>query len=327
MHITKRYMNGKSFLSLLPLAMRMAGPREALWHALIRKNYGCTHFLIGRDHAGPGKDSNGNGFYDPYEAQYLLKTYKDELGIEIIPSQELVYAEQSGRYIPENEVRPDQTIKRISATEIRERLEKGVEIPEWLSFPEVVEEVRRIRPPRHKRGFTVFFTGLSGAGKSTIANALRIKLMQTTGRSITFLDGDVVRKHLSSELGFSREHRDLNILRIGFVAGEVARHGGVSICAPIAPYAHTRQKVREMVSAWGGFIEVYVSTPLETCEARDRKGLYAKARAGIVKEFTGISDPYESPKNPEITIDTTLFTPDEASEQILTFLKSEGYIR
>ncbi len=327
MHVAKKYPKEKVFLSLLPLAMRMAGPREALWHALIRKNYGCTHFIIGRDHAGPGKDLNGNGFYGPYDAHELLRDYKNELGIEIVPANEVVYVENSGKYIPEDKVTRGQSVKSISATEIRERLEKDIEIPEWLSFPEVVEELKKNRPPRHKRGFTVFFTGLSGAGKSTIANALRIKLMQLSGRGVTFLDGDVVRKHLSSELGFSREHRDLNILRIGFVASEVVKHGGIAICAPIAPYAQIRKKVREMVMEYGGFIEVYVATPLDVCEDRDRKGLYAKARAGIIKQFTGVSDPYEPPEKPELTINTTEISPDDASEQIIAYLKNEGYLK
>jgi sulfate adenylyltransferase len=313
-------------LSLLPLAMRMGGPREALWHAIIRKNYGCTHLIVGRDHAGPGKDLSGTPFYGPYDAQELLKQYTDELGIEMVPFRMMVYLPGEDRYAPIDEV-PDGTVTAsISGTELRQLLATGAEIPSWFTFPAVVEELRRTHPPRSEQGFTVFFTGLSGSGKSTIANVLQTKLLEQGGRSITLLDGDLVRKHLSSELGFSKEHRDINIRRIGFVASEVTKHGGIAICAPIAPYAHTREDVRDLVETGGGFVLVHVATPLEVCEQRDRKGLYAKARAGIIKEFTGISDPYEEPTDAEITIDTTTCLPEEAADRILDFLTAQGYL-
>jgi sulfate adenylyltransferase len=313
-------------LSLLPLAMRMGGPREALWHAIIRKNHGCTHLIVGRDHAGPGSDSSGTPFYGPYDAQELLKQHTDELGIEMVPFRMMVYLPAEDRYAPVDEVPEGTETASISGTELRQRLATGDELPSWFTFPAVVEELRRTHPPRSRQGFTVFFTGLSGSGKSTIANVLQTKLLERGGRSITMLDGDLVRKHLSSELGFSKEHRDINIRRIGFVASEVTKHGGIAVCAPIAPYAHTRQDVRDLVEAGGGFVLVHVATPVEVCEQRDRKGLYAKARAGIIKEFTGISDPYEEPTDAEITIDTTACSPEEAADRILGYLTTEGYL-
>ncbi|MDH5434725.1 MAG: bifunctional sulfate adenylyltransferase/adenylylsulfate kinase [Gammaproteobacteria bacterium] len=325
--IIPQYPEQTTMLSLLPLAMRMGGPREALWHAIIRKNYGCTHFIVGRDHAGPGQDSNGNDFYGPYDAQELMECYKEELGIEMVPFQMMVYVEEKAEYQPIDSVSKDQTVLNISGTEFRRRLAEGLEIPQWFSYPEVVEELRKRYPPRHKQGFSVFFTGLSGSGKSTIANALLNKLMEMDERRITLLDGDLVRKHLSSELGFSKEHRNLNILRIGYVASEITKNGGIAICAPIAPYRETRRQVRDLISPEGGFIEIHVATSLELCESRDRKGLYAKARAGIIKEFTGISDPYEAPENPELSIDTADCTPDEAAQRIILKLENLGYIR
>ncbi|HEY8520818.1 MAG TPA: bifunctional sulfate adenylyltransferase/adenylylsulfate kinase [Gammaproteobacteria bacterium] len=326
-HLLKHYPEQTTTLSLLPLAMRMGGPREAMWHAIIRKNYGCTHFIVGRDHAGPGKGSDGKPFYGPYDAQALLREHEKELDITMVPFRNMVYVEEKAQYFPEDEIDPSWRTLSISGTELRRRLRDGLDIPEWFSFPEVVAELRRTHPPRHKQGFTVFFTGLSGSGKSTIANALMVKLMEMGGRPVTLLDGDIVRKHLSSELGFSKEHRDLNILRIGFVASEITKNGGIAICAPIAPYAATRQQVREMIEPLGGFVEVHVSTPLEVCESRDRKGLYAKARAGIIKSFTGISDPYEPPENPELRIDTTELTPDLAAHRIIVKLEALGFIR
>lgn len=326
-HLIKHYPEHTTSLSLLPLAMRMGGPREAVWHAIIRKNHGCTHFIVGRDHAGPGKDSKGNPFYDPYAAQELLREHEQELGIAMVPFRAMVYVAERAQYVPVDETREGETVLDISGTELRRRLQEGLEIPDWFSFPEVVAELRRTHPPRHEQGFTVFFTGLSGSGKSTIANALMVKLMELGGRRVTLLDGDLVRKHLSSELGFSKEHRDLNILRIGFVASEITKNGGIAICAPIAPYAATRRRVREMIEPLGGFLEIHVATPLEVCEQRDRKGLYAKARAGLIKEFTGISDPYEAPQNPELTIDTREVTPDLAAHRIIVKLESLGFIR
>jgi sulfate adenylyltransferase len=326
-HLLGRYPEQTTMLSLLPLAMRMGGPREALWHAIIRKNYGCTHLIVGRDHAGPGKDSKGEDFYGPYDAQELLKQHEEELDISMVPFRMMVYAENRAQYVPVDKASDDDKVLNISGTELRRRLAEGLDIPDWFSFPEVVTELRRTHPPRHKQGFTVFFTGLSGSGKSTIANALMVKLMEAGGRPISLLDGDVVRKNLSSELGFSREHRDLNIQRIGYVASEITKNGGIAICAPIAPYASTRRIVRDMISPLGGFIEIHVATPLEVCEQRDRKGLYAKARAGIIKEFTGISDPYEVPENAEMVIDTADISPDLAAHRVIVKLESMGFIR
>jgi sulfate adenylyltransferase len=326
-HLLKFYPEQTTALSLVNLAMRMAGPREALWHALIRQNHGCSHFIVGRDHAGPGQDSFGRTFYDPYAAQEIVARYQNELSIQILAFPEMVYVRERAQYLVASEVAAGETVLNISGTEFRRRLQEGLEIPEWFSYPDVVDELRRTHPPRGRQGFTVFFTGLSGSGKSTIANALMVKLLELGGRAVTLLDGDIVRKHLSSELGFSREHRNINILRIGFVASEITKNGGIAICAPIAPYTATRREVREMIAPLGGFIEVHVATPLEVCEARDRKGLYAKARAGILKEFTGISDPYEEPEHPEVIIDTRDYTPSEAAQHLLLKLESLGYIR
>lgn len=326
-HVLEAYPEQTTTLSLLNLAMRMAGPREAVWHAIIRKNYGCTHFIVGRDHAGPGNDSNGKPFYGPYDAQELMHKHAAELDISMVPFQEMVYVEDRAQYVPADQAQPGEKVLNISGTEFRRRLNEGLDIPEWFSFPKVVAELRRTHPARHQQGFTVFFTGLSGAGKSAIARALMVKLLEAGGRRVTLLDGDLVRKNLSSELGFSREHRDLNILRIGYVASEITKHGGIAICAPIAPYAATRAKVRQLIEPLGGFIEVHVATPLEVCEGRDRKGLYAKARAGILKEFTGISDPYEAPEKPEVVLDTLGYTPDIAAHRILVKLESLGFIR
>lgn len=325
-HILPRYPQGTAKLALLPLAMRMAGPREAVWHGIIRKNYGCTHFIVGRDHAGPGKDSSGKPFYGPYDAQELLQSLQSEIGVTMVPFQSMVYVGDQEQYLPENEVPAGSRPLNISGTELRQRLAEGREIPGWFSFPEVARELQRSYPPRKRRGFTVFLTGLSGSGKSTIANALRIKFLEVGGRPITLLDGDIVRNHLSSELGFSREHRDINIRRIGFVASEITKNGGIAICAPIAPYDSVRKEVRSMIQPLGGFVLVYLSTPLEVCEERDRKGLYAKARAGIIKQFTGISDPYEAPEDSEVIINTAELTPEEAAQEIFLYLEKEGYV-
>jgi sulfate adenylyltransferase len=313
-------------LSLLPLAMRMGGPREAVWHAIIRKNYGCTHFIVGRDHAGPGSDSDGKPFYGPYDAQMLLAAHQDELGVAMVPFQMMVYVEDRDEYMPDNEVPEGTRVLNISGTELRRRLNEGREIPPWFTYPAVVTELRRSYPPRHKQGLTVFFTGLSGSGKSTIANVLLTKFLEVGGRPVTLLDGDIVRKHLSSELGFSKEHRNINIRRIGYVASEITKNGGIAVCAPIAPYHDLRSEVRALIEPEGGFVLVHVATPLAVCESRDRKGLYAKARAGILKEFTGISDPYEEPTDADVVIDTELFSPDEAAQQIILHLEREGYV-
>jgi len=324
--ILDRYPQKMAKLSLLPLAMRLAGPRSALWHAIIRKNHGCTHLIVGRDHAGPGKGSDGEPFYGPYDAQELLREYEEELGMTMVPFRMMVYVEDQDAYRPQDEVGEGARVLTISGTELRQRLAQGREIPEWFSFPEVAAELRRSHPPRHRQGFTVFFTGLSGAGKSTVANVLLVKLLEMGGRPVTLLDGDIVRKNLSSELGFSKEHRDLNIRRIGFVASEITKNGGIALCAPIAPYDAVRKEVRETVSPGGGFVLVHVATSLEVCETRDRKGLYAKARAGIIKEFTGISDPYEAPDDAEIVLDTAELSPEEAAQEVLLYLEREGYI-
>ncbi|WP_375262324.1 bifunctional sulfate adenylyltransferase/adenylylsulfate kinase [Palleronia sp.] len=326
--VLDKYPAATTHMSLLPLAMRMAGPREAVWHGLIRKNHGCTHFIVGRDHAGPGKNSQGEDFYGPYDAQDLFREHAEEMGIEMVPFKHMVYVQERAQYEPNDEIadKDNVTILNISGTELRRRLQEGLEIPDWFSFPEVVKELRRTRPPRSKQGFTVFFTGFSGSGKSTIANALMVKLMEMGGRPVTLLDGDIVRKNLSSELGFSKEHRDLNIRRIGYVASEITKNGGIAICAPIAPYATTRRAVREEIEAHGAFCEVHVATPLEECEARDRKGLYKLAREGKIKEFTGISDPYDEPKNPELRLDTTNTDVDHCAHQVLLKLESMGLI-
>ena len=324
--LLSKFPAGTVKLSLLPLAMRMGGPREAIWHALIRKNHGVTHLIVGRDHAGPGNDTNGKPFYGPYDAQELFKKHEADIGVTMVPFSMMVYLEDQDQYVPDNEIPKDSRVLNISGTELRKRLNEGRDIPAWFTYPEVVTELRRSFPPRHKQGVTVFFTGLSGSGKSTIANVLLTKFLEMGGRPVTLLDGDLVRKHLSSELGFSKEHRDINIRRIGYVASEITKNGGIAICAPIAPYDATRKHVRGMVESGGGFILVHIATPVETCEQRDRKGLYAKARAGILKEFTGISDPYEVPTDAEVTINTADLTPEEAAQEIILHLEREGFI-
>ncbi|MEO8045050.1 MAG: bifunctional sulfate adenylyltransferase/adenylylsulfate kinase [Spartobacteria bacterium] len=321
-----KYPAGTAKLSLLPLAMRMGGPREAIWHALIRKNYGCSHFIVGRDHAGPGNDTDGKPFYGPYDAQDLFKKHQDAIGVEMVPFQMMVYLEDKDKYIPDNEVPEGARVLNISGTELRTRLNEGRDLPTWFTYPEVAVELRKSFPPRAKQGFTVFFSGLSGSGKSTIANVLMTKFLEVGGRPVTMLDGDLVRKHLSSELGFSKEHRDINIRRIGYVASEITKNGGIAICAPIAPYEATRKDVRSLIEPLGGFILVHLSTSVDVCEQRDRKGLYAKARAGILKEFTGISDPYEDPVKPEVRINTAELTPEEAAQEIILHLEREGFI-
>ena len=324
--VLDKYPSSTTAMSLLNLAMRMAGPREAVWHGLIRKNHGCTHFIVGRDHAGPGKNSAGDDFYGPYDAQELFKTHEAEIGVEMVPFKHMVYVQEKAQYEPADEVAEGMSVLNISGTELRRRLIEGLDIPDWFSFPAVVEELRRTKPPRHAQGFTVFFTGLSGSGKSTIANALMVKLMEMGGRPVTLLDGDVVRKNLSSDLGFSKEHRDLNIRRIGYVASEITKNGGIAICAPIAPYTATRRAVREDIEAFGSMVEVHVATSLEECERRDRKGLYKMARAGKIKEFTGISDPYEAPVAAELVIETENVEVDNCAHQVVLKLEQMGLI-
>ena len=327
--VINQYPATTTSMSLLNLAMRMAGPREAIWHGLIRKNHGCTHLIIGRDHAGPGSDSNGDSFYGPYDAQKLFKEYEDEMGIEMVDFKHMVYVQERAQYEPFEEIKDKDkiTVLNISGTELRRRLNEGLDIPEWFSFPSVVKELRKTKPARSKQGFKVLFTGFSGSGKSTIANALLIKLMEMGGRPVTLLDGDVVRKNLSSELGFSKEHRDLNIRRIGYVASEITKNGGIAICAPIAPYASTRDAIREDIEKFGAFIEIHVATSIEECERRDRKGLYKLAREGKIKEFTGISDPYDVPQCPELSLETEDIDVDKCAYQVILKLESMGLIK
>ena len=321
-HIIKYYPENSVELSLINLAMRMAGPKEALWHAIIRKNYGCNRIIIGRDHAGPGVNAEGKPYYQPYDAQELIAQYQEELEIKMVPFKEMVFAKNKKTFLPLDKIEQDDPIEKLSGTQFKEFLQQRTEIPNWYSFPEVIHELRKRFPKLHNQGLTVFFTGLSGAGKSTLANAIMYKLMETEDRPITLLDGDIVRQHLSSELGFSKEDRDIHVKRIGYVASEITKHGGVAICAPIAPYSNTRKVVRNMIDEVGSFVEIHVATPLSVCEERDVKGLYKQARAGKILDFTGVSDPYEEPENPEITVDTSDITVEESSALILDKLRS-----
>ena len=322
----KYYEPGSVVLSLLPLAMRMAGPREAVWHMLIRRNYGANHFIVGRDHAGPGKDSKGKPFYGPYDAQEMANAFSDELGVEVIPFKMLVYLPDEDRYEEIDKVDESVRTASISGTQVREEyLNNGRALPEWFTRPEVAEILADSYPAKHKQGFTVWFTGLSGSGKSTTAEILTTLLLEH-GRQVTQLDGDVVRTHLSKGLGFSKEDRDINIRRIGFVASEIVRHRGVAVCAAVSPYRATRNDVRNMVGS-DNFIEVFVDTPLEVCEDRDVKGLYAKARRGEIKGFTGIDDPYEPPNNPELTLDTVNRTAEENAHLIVEYLMERGFLK
>ncbi len=328
--VLDRYPPGSAMLAVLPLAMRLAGPREALLHAIIRKNYGCTHMIIGRDHAGPGLDAQGRPFYPPYAAQELVRQHQDELGIELIPFQDLTYVvsagDEGGSFMPSEQVTDPSLARKLSGTELRKRLREGLDLPDWFTFPEVAAELRKSFPTKHQKGLTVFFTGLSGAGKSTLAKVLYNKLLEVGDRPVTLLDGDLVRRNLSSELGFSKEHRDLNIRRIGFVASEITKNRGIALCAPIAPYDSLRKEVRATIEDRGGFVLIHVATPLEICEGRDRKGLYAKARAGLIDQFTGISDPYEPPDDADLMLDTTDSTPVELVQVILDYLRQQGYL-
>jgi sulfate adenylyltransferase len=319
------YDSDRVLLALLPLAMRVAGPREALWHAIIRRNYGANHIIIGRDHAGPGKDSNGDPFYGPYEAQELVRKHQDEIGVKMVPFKMLVYLPEEDRYEEVGNIPAGASTATLSGTEVRdEYLNNGTKLPDWFTRPEVAEILADSYPPRHKQGFCVWFTGLSGAGKSTIAEVLTV-MLQEHGRHVTVLDGDVVRTNLSKGLGFSKEDRDINIRRIGFVAAELVRHNGVAICAAVSPYRSTRNDVRSMVGD-GHYIEVFVDTPLEVCEQRDVKGLYAKARRGEIKGFTGIDDPYEAPDHPEIVVDTVANTPEENARKILDYIIEQNLV-
>ncbi|MBZ0279074.1 MAG: bifunctional sulfate adenylyltransferase/adenylylsulfate kinase [Anaerolineae bacterium] len=320
------YEQNRILLSLLPLAMRMGGPREAVWHAIIRRNYGANHLIVGRDHAGPGKDSAGKPFYGPYDAQELVTQYQDELGVKPVPFPELIYLSDEDRYEESTRIPTNARTAQISGTQVREDyLNKGNTLPEWFTRREVAEILADTYPPRHRQGVCIWFTGLSGAGKSTTADVLTVMLLEH-GRQVTVLDGDIVRTHLSKGLGFSKEDRDTNIRRIGFVAAEIVRHGGIAICAAISPYRATRNDIRNMVGG-DNFIEIFVDTPLEVCEARDSKGMYAKARAGEIKGFTGIDDPYEAPLNPELVLTTTDETPERNARRILNYLAEQGFVR
>jgi sulfate adenylyltransferase len=319
------YDQSRTLLSLLPLAMRMAGPREAIWHALIRRNFGANHFIIGRDHAGPGKDSQGRPFYGPYEAQIMLQQYAGELGVKPVEFKELLYLADEQRYEEQTKVPEGARVFNISGTQVRDDyLAKGKPLPEWFTRKETAEILQQMYPPRHKQGVCMWFTGLSGSGKSTTAEVLTSLLLER-GRQVTLLDGDVVRTHLSKGLGFSPEDRDTNILRIGFVAGEISHHGGTVICAAISPYRATRNEARKMVGD-EHFLEIFVDTPIEVCEQRDVKGLYARARRGQITGFTGVDDPYEEPINPEITLDTVAFTPLENARKIMALLEERGFV-
>jgi sulfate adenylyltransferase len=323
--VEKYYDRQRTLLSLLPLAMRMAGPREAVWHAIIRRNHGVNHFIVGRDHAGPGNDSKGRPLYGAYDAQELFRKHEAEIGVKMIPFKELVYLPDEDRYEESDQVAPGSNVASISGTQVRvEYLGNGKKLPDWFTRPETAAILSQISPPTHQQGFCVWFTGLSGAGKSTIAEILAILLMEH-GRQATVLDGDVVRTHLSKGLGFSKEDRDTNIRRIGFVAAEIARHNGVVLCAAVSPYRATRSEVRDMIGK-DRFIEVFVDTPLEVCEQRDTKGMYARARHGEIKGFTGIDDPYEEPVNPELHLTTTDCSPEENARRIERFLVEREFL-
>ena len=325
--IIKKFPKNSTALGLLPLSMRMAGPREALWHAIIRKNYGCTHFIIGRDHAGPGNDKNGKPFYGPYEAQELVKSFESELDIKMVMFKMVGYHKVQEKYVSLDDPNIDKNdIMFISGTELREKLNSGLDIPDWFTYSDITDELRKTYPPKLNRGFTIFFTGLSGSGKSTIAKSLYSKLMEIGSRSVTLLDGDIVRTHLSSELGFSKEHRNLNIRRIGFVASEITKNRGAANCAPIAPYEESRNYVKEIIAQHGEYILVHVSTSLEVCERRDTKGLYKKAKEGLIKGLTGVDDPYEVPENADIIIDTDGISVADAVDNIISHLKKANLI-
>jgi len=322
--VDKYYPQEKTMLSLLPLAMRMAGPREALLHAIIRRNHGANHFIVGRDHAGPGKDSSGKPFYGPYDAQEMLKKYETELGVKMVPFEELVYLPERGEYVEAKDVPEGAKVLNISGTQVRDDyLAKGKLLPEWFTRPETAQILSQMYPPRHQQGFCIWFTGLSGAGKTATAQVLT-ELLLEHGKQLTMLDGDVIRTHLSKGLGFSKEDRDTNIIRIGFVAGEIVRHGGVVVCAAISPYRAARNEARQVVGE--NFIMAYMDTPIEVCEQRDTKGLYAKARRGELKGFTGVDDPYEAPISPEITLQGMGVTPEENARKIIAYLTQQGYL-
>lgn len=321
----KYYDPNRILLALLPLAMRLAGPREALWHALIRRNYGANHMIIGRDHASPGNDSNGKPFYPPYAAQELVQEFAEEVGVRVLPFGEFVYLPQEHRYEELRKVEPQVATAQLSGTLVRDWHRRGITaLPSWFARPEVTAAIADVYPPRYKQGFCVWFTGLSAAGKSTTAEILTV-LLQEFGRQVTLLDGDVVRNHLSRGLGFSKEDRDTNIRRIGFVAAEIVKHQGTVVCAAVSPYRATRNDVRNLIGA-DRFIEVFVNTPLEECERRDVKGMYKKARRGELKNFTGIDDPYEPPVSAELELDTLSQTAEANARLIIAYLKQRQFL-
>ncbi|HLC03938.1 MAG TPA: bifunctional sulfate adenylyltransferase/adenylylsulfate kinase [Anaerolineales bacterium] len=323
---SRYYDPGRIVLALLPLAMRLAGPREALWHAVIRRNFGANHLIVGRDHASPGLDSEGAPFYPPYAAQEMVARYSEEIGVRVVPFRDMVFLPDEDRYIEVDDVPQGVKTASISGTQVREHyLNRGRPLPSWFTRGEVADILAETYPPRHRQGVCVWFTGLSGAGKSTTAEVLTTLLLEH-GRQVTVLDGDVVRTHLSKGLTFSREDRDTNIRRIGFVASEIVRHGGVVLCAAVSPYRATRNDVRNMVGS-DHFVEVFMDTPLEVCESRDTKGMYAKARRGEIKDFTGIDDPYEAPENAEIVLETVHNDPESNARSIVEYLASRGFIR
>ena len=323
--IRHHYPHSMAVLSLLPSAVRMAGPREVLLNAIIRQNYGCSHYIVGPQHAEPpAVREDGPCFYPRYAAQKMMEAHQHELEIRMVPVREMSYLPDSGTFKPDD--RQGRQGVRFTDRDLRQHLEQGLDIPAWFSYPDVLSALRKVYPPRSKKGITLFFTGLSGSGKSTLAKILYARFIEEGGRPVTLLDGDVVRLNLSSELGFSREHRNINVRRIAFVASEITKNGGIAICAPIAPYTAMRRDVRETIEQHGAFIEIHVATPLDVCEGRDRKGLYAKAREGVIPEFTGISDPYDVPENPEIRVDTTGKSPMQAVQEIMLYLLREGYI-
>ena len=313
-------------MNLLPQAVRLAGPREAVLHMRVGRNYGCTHFIINHNHACPGRDSQGEFFFPHGRAKELTEVASQGLGIEPIAFGEMVYLPQEDEFRSLDAVPGGSQTLSVSDEEIQNRVRRGKPVPEWATFPGVISELKKSYPSPENQGLTVFLTGLSGAGKSTIARVLYSRFLEVGTRPVTLLDGDIVRRNLSSELNFSKEHRDINVRRIGFVATEITKNRGIAICAPIAPYERTRRQIREAIEAHGGFFEVHVSTPITECEKRDRKGMYAKARAGLLKDFTGVNDPYEAPENPEIRIDTTDLTPDEAVQEILLLLSQQGFL-
>ena len=324
--VGRHYPPDSFILNLLPLSMRMSGPRDALLHMIIARNFGCTHFIVGSRHADPGNDTNGEDFYKPDAAWQTTSQFAEEVGISLMPFEEMVYLPFEDEYRTRDQVPEDTQTIVFSEKEIQRRIRAGKKIPDWVTFPEVISELQKAYPPPRAQGFTIFLTGLSGSGKSTIAKILYSRFQELGERPVTLLDGDIVRRHLSSQLSFSKEDRDINVRRIGFVACEITKNRGIAICAPIAPYENTRKEIRAEIEKYGGFIEIHVSTPLEVCEKRDRKGMYAKARAGLIKGFTGIDDPYEIPKNPELRINTDGILPEEAAQEVLLYIGQRGFI-